>query len=89
MAQRDEGYDQDRNMGFQYSWEGTMGLPHLDAGHAREGSPEMEAPGMGSSKADLETRIEGEAIDLGNEGNPGGKGRKWDRKSSQKRRVIK
>lgn len=51
-----------------------MGLPHLDAGHAREGSQEMEAPDMGSSKADLETRIEGEAIDLGNEGNPGGKG---------------
>ena len=50
-----------------------MGLPHLDAGHAREGSQEMEAPDMGSSKADLETRIEGEATDLGNEGNPGGK----------------
>ena len=40
----------------------------------REGSQEMEAPDMGSSKADLETRIEGEATDLGNEGNPGGKG---------------
>ena len=50
-----------------------MGLPHLDAGHAREGSQEMQAPDMDSSKADLETRIEGEAIDFGDEGNPGGK----------------
>ena len=66
-----------------------MGLPHLDAGHAREGSQEMEAPDMGSSKADLETRIEGEAIDFGGEGNPGGKRGKWDRKSSQRRCVSK
>lgn len=50
-----------------------MGLPHLDAGHAREGSQEMESPDTGSSKADLETRIEGEAIDFRGEGNPGGK----------------
>lgn len=34
-----------------------MGLPHLDAGLAREGSQEIEAPDMGSSKQTLRQEL--------------------------------
>lgn len=48
-----------------------IGVALLDAEHAVEGSQDMVALWLGSSKADPETRIQGQAVKLGDKGNPG------------------
>lgn len=72
--------------GVWQSWEGTSSLPCLlRCWPCQSRLSGAVALSMGFPEEDPETRIQRQAITLGEKGNPG----KWDRKGSQGRCVVK